>query len=45
MSDSEGCDVWANRETWLVDLGLNNDYDYYHSVLDYTCELVREVSA
>ena len=42
MSDSEGYEGWANRDTWLVSMWLNNDYDYYHSVLGYTRELVRE---
>ena len=42
MSDSEGYEGWTNRDTWLVSLWLNNDYDYYHSVLDYTRELVRQ---
>lgn len=41
MSDSEEYEGWSNRDTWLVSLWLNNDYDYYHVVLAYTRELVR----
>ena len=41
-SDTQQYNGWANRDTWLVSLWLNNDEGYYRTVYDYTKQLVGQ---
>lgn len=34
LDDTSGYNGWTNRDTWLINLWLDNDYDSYHAKLD-----------